>query len=547
MSARKLFVPASCFAVLALLLASCAPAAAPTVIESPKPGVPTPTPKPAVEKPRYGGILTRALNRDVATFDVHREAGNDASATLFNVYQGLVRLHPIEHQKIMPELAEKWEISPDGKAYTFKFYKDIKWHDGQPFTMEDVVYSLDRMHNPGKCKTIARRGEALLEAMDTAQIVDKDSVKISTRYPSASFLSYIATGWVAIQPKHILVAKGDMKRDLVGTGPFKFKGFQPDVSLELEKNPNYHFKELPYLDGIKFYTIKDAATRFAAFRTGKVKMTHTGTASLTISEAEMVRKEMADRVVVYEHDSLTIQQIRFNMKRKPWDDVRVRKAVDLAYDRQAAIRVEGGGYLSSMYMGFWGKTPEELSKLLGYRQPKDADIAEAKKLLAEVGFSDGFKTALLARAGGVTAHRAVVDRDQLAKIGIHADLVLPERVTFDDRQLRGDFDVLSIAWAYNTDDPDETLFMNYKTGAIRNFGLSDKTIDELIEKQARTMDPQARKAILEDIEQRVLDKVPGVLVFRMVAVQGAWKEVKNFSPGPGIHPWGKLDQTWLAK
>lgn len=146
-----------------------------------------------------------------------------------------------------------------------------------------------------------------------------------------------------------------------------------------------------------------------------------------------------------------------------------------------------------------------------------------------------------------SAHRAVVDRDQLAKIGIHVDLVLPERVTFDDRQLRHDFDLLSISWAYNTDDPDETLFMNYKTGAVRNFGLSDKTIDELIEKQARTMDQQARKAILEDIEQKVLGKVPGVLVFCGVGLQGAWKEVKNFSPGPGIHPWGKLDQTWLAK
>ncbi|MFH1486415.1 MAG: ABC transporter substrate-binding protein, partial [Chloroflexota bacterium] len=251
-----------------------------TPAATPKPAAsvstPAATPKPAVEQPRSGGMITRALARDVASFDLQREQGSDASATIFNVYQGLVRLDPNEHDKIASDLAEKWEVSPDGKAYTFKFYKGIKWHDGKPFTTEDAKYSLERMQNPKAFNTIAPRGQALLQAMDTVQVVDEDTVKVTTKYPSASFLSNLASGWIAIQPKSIMVAKGDMRRDCVGTGPFKLKQFNPNISLELTKNTDYYIKGLPYLDGIQFYTIKDGATRFSAFRTKRVMLTHVG-------------------------------------------------------------------------------------------------------------------------------------------------------------------------------------------------------------------------------------------------------------------------------
>lgn len=540
--------------VLVLVLASCAPAAGPTATSKAPTGekptakttLPTPSTK-TLQQPRYGGILTRAMDRDVASFDVQREQGADASQTLFNVYQGLVRLHPTEHRPIMPELAESWEISPDGKGYTFKLYKNVKWHDDKPLTTEDVMYSLDRMQNPRKYKTISPRGEALLAAMAKAEIVGDGAVRITTKYPSAAFLRFIATGWIAIEPKHILEAKGDMRRDLVGTGPFKLKQFNPNVSLELEKNANYHIKGVPYLDGIRFYSVRDGTARFAAFRTGRVQTTTLGNPELTPAEAEIVKREMADKAIVYQHDGLSVGQVSFNMTRKPWNDLRVRKAVDLAFDRQAAIKVAGPSYLSGLYVGGWASKPEEIEKLPGRRQPKDPDIAEAKKLMSEAGLADGIKTTMLPFPGVYFEQQALVAKDQLARIGIDAEVNLLERSVFDERVSRGAFDLLSVSWNLNTDDPDETLLSQYTSTGTRAFGFTDKVIDELFEKQTGTMDESARRVILTEIERRVLVQVPAVLVLTRYKLAGVWKEVKNFNPGPGLHPWGKIDQVWLAQ
>lgn len=564
METRRLFLIASCLTVLGLLLASCAPAAAPTPKPSPtvepaakpattpaaKPAAPTLSPKPAADQPRYGGILNRANYEDPPSFDLQQEQTAPASLALFNVYQGLLRLHPLEHSKIVPELAEKWEISPDGTSYTVKFPKGIKWHDGRPFTMEDVKYSLERMHDPKAFKAISPRGQGLLAAMDKAEIVDEATIKITTKYPSASFLLNLASGWAVIEPKHILVAKGDMKRDLVGTGPFKFKEYAPNVSLDLVRNPDHHIKGLPYLDGIKMYTIKDDASRFAAFRTGQVKMTAQGSKSMTPTQAEIVKKDMAGVAVVYEHSAMSRYGLIMNLEKQPWDDIRVRKAVDLAFDRQVAIRVNGKGTIGAALdpLGAWGMKPEEVAKLPGYRQPKDADVAEAKKLLAEVGLSAGFKTRLLSPTGGAQEQQAVIAKDQLARIGIDVELQPVESAVLNNRLRQRNFDIVSYSFADSTGDPDETLNAYYATGGGQNYGnFSDKEVDQLIEKQARTIDEKARRAILADIEKRLIDLVPRPITVWDTRQTGAWVEVKNFKPGPGTHAPSKLDHVWLAK
>ncbi|MBI2907314.1 MAG: ABC transporter substrate-binding protein [Chloroflexi bacterium] len=547
-----------CFAAVALLAASCAAAApapsptaagAATVVPKSATGAPVPasTPKPAADQPKYGGIVSRSTDQDVPHFDLHQGQTAAFSLTLFNVYQGLVRLDPIGHEKIMPELAQAWEVSPDGRSYSFKLSKDVKWHDGKPLTMEDVKYSLDRMQKPKEFKTIAGRGQALLAAMDSVEIAGDDTIKIATRYPSASFLTNLASGWIVIAPKHILSAKGDMKTDLVGTGPFKLKSFNANVSFELQKNDAYYVRGVPYLDGITFYTIKDVATRFGAFRTGKVKMTWSASPGLTPPQAETVRREMADRATVYEHDAMTRYNILFNTRKKPWDDARVRKAIELAFDRQAAIKVNGAGNVGSLFGASWGMKPQVIANLPGYRQPKDADMVEAKKLMADAGFPGGLKTTLTFRSGGPNQRQGEVAKDQLAKVGIDADLIVVEQAVLNERLDRRAFDLASHRLTDTTGDPDEILYTYYATGAVRNYGdFSDKDVDALIDKQARTLDKAGREAVLQDVEQRLMNAVPMVIVFWDVSLTGALKEVRNFSPGPGIHPWGKLDYVWLA-
>ncbi|MFH1485764.1 MAG: ABC transporter substrate-binding protein, partial [Chloroflexota bacterium] len=256
----------------------------------------------------------------------------------------------------------------------------------------------------------------------------------------------------------------------------------------------------------------------------------------------------ADKVMVYEPDAMARYSISINHEREPWKDVRVRKAVDLVFDRQAALKVNGRGYVGSIFVRPWGMKTEDVLKLPGYRQPKDADIAEAKRLLAEAGYAQGFKTTILCQTGGPREQQAVVIKDQLAKIGIDAELVLIEYAILIDRAQRGAFDLLTANWTDNTGDPDETLNTYYHSRASRNYSRFNETeVDALIEKQARTIDETARKVILAEIEQKVTDRVAMVIQFWDVWQIGAWKEVKNFDPGPGLHPWGQYDQMWLAK
>ncbi|MBI2908406.1 MAG: ABC transporter substrate-binding protein [Chloroflexi bacterium] len=550
------------------LLAACAPAAAPAPptpapalkpasspvsqppTPTPQPPALAPTPKPAASEPRYGGVLKRTLGRDVPAYDIQMEQGGDPASVFFNVYQGLVRLHPLDHQKIVGELAQSWEISPDGKTYTFKFHPGIKWHDGRPFTPDDARYSLERMHDPKAFKTISPRGQGLLAAMDKAEVAGDDSLKVTTKYPSASFLRNIATGWVAIEPKHILTVKGDVRKDPVGTGPFKFRQHNTDVSLEVVKNPDYYIKGAPYLDGIKWFIIKDSASRFSAFRTGAVDVTFTGATGLQPQQADIAKRDMADKATIYEQDSLSRYSILFNLSKKPWNDVRVRKAIHLAWDRQAAIRINGSrGYIATLYSAYWSMKPEALEKLPGYRQPKDADIAEAKRLLAEAGYGAGIKAILQHRIGALTDAQAVFSKDQLAKIGINVDLLSLELTTQFERMERRQFDdLVSHFFVENTGDPDETLNTFYVTGGSANFGnYSDKALDELITRQSATLDVEARKRILAEIETKVLEQVPMFVSFFDVLQTGVWKRVRNYRPGPGVHPWNKFDMAWLAE
>ncbi|MBI2907564.1 MAG: ABC transporter substrate-binding protein [Chloroflexi bacterium] len=564
MAATRLSMLAS-FVIVLILLLSCAPAAAPvaklpsptsapvaqaTAAPAASPAAPTPSPKPAADQPRYGGVLTKANYEDPPSFDLQQEQTAPAALVLFNVYQGLVRLHPLEHDKIVPELAEKWELGPDGTTYTFKFTKGIRWHDGKPFTMDDITYSLDRMANPKAYKIISPRGEGLLAAMQSAEIVDESTIKIVTKFPSASFMLNIATGWVAVEPKHILVAKGHMKEDLVGTGPFRLKEAIPNISIEMVKNSDYHVKGLPYLDGVKIYTIKADSTRFAAFRTGQVKMTAQGSRSMTPAQAEVVRKDMADLAAVYEHSAMSRYGLIINHEKEPWGDVRVRKAVDLAFDRQAAQRVNGKGALGTTFdpLGTWGMRESEAIKLPGLRQPKDDDVAAAKKLMTDAGLSGGFTTVLIFPAGGAQEQQAVVAKDQLAKLGINAELQRVESAVLISRFKQRSFEIISYSFADSSGDPDETLYSFYASGGGSNYGnFSNKDIDQLIEKQARTIDEKARRALLADIDKKLMELVPRVITVWDTRQTGAWKEIRNFRPGPGSQAPSKLDQVWLAK
>ncbi|MBI2906932.1 MAG: hypothetical protein HYX92_04685 [Chloroflexi bacterium] len=447
----------------------------------------------------------------------------------------------------MPDLAATWQTSPDGLEYTFRLKNGVKWHDGKAFTSEDVKSSLDRIREPPKGVRSPRQGALQPVAQVNAPAVDTVTVRLN--YASASLASNVATDWFAILPKHVLEAKGDMKRDIIGTGPFKFKGYTPGTTHEDVRNTGYFVKDRPYLDGIRLYLVKDDATRFAALRTARVVYLPY---PYGVSPAQAGVARADTNLVVQSNFQPTLHHFRMNLEKAPWSDPRVRKAASLGIDRQAFIKaVFAGSAILGVQMssaGPWGIPEDELLKMPGYRQPKEVDIAEAKKLLAQAGFADGFKTSILTRSEEQHQRRGTFVAAELAKLGIKAELVVKAAATYDDTLMRGAFDAHTHGTATALEDPDLRYGENYVTGGGRNYGkYTNLRIDELYEKQSRALDVAERKKIVREMLMILNQDNPDVPLAWSLTQIAHTKQVRNYKMASSNQINNKHQEVWLAE
>ncbi|MFH1486399.1 MAG: ABC transporter substrate-binding protein [Chloroflexota bacterium] len=578
MQTKKLFLMASWLTVFGVLLASCAPTAAPTPTPkpaapaptkapaataapkaaatpvakptaAPKPAAPSPTPKPSGEQPRYGGILTTDNMSDPPHFDLHQLTGSSQRRPLRPCFHELVEWDPYPpNTAVVGGLAESWQTSADGMTWTFRLRKGVKFHNGMPITSEDVKFTIDRMRDPPKGVTSARKGS--FGPVSTVECPDGDTVKLTLKYPQAAFLGILTAAEMSVYSAGAVKSGLDPKREVVGTGPFKLKRYNPGISFELEKNNDYFIRGRPYLDGITFYLIRDIASRFAAFRTGQVRITSIGSGGLTPPQADLVRNDMKGQAEAIRYPGTSGRSLQINVTQPPWTDARVRRAVHLAVDRQVGVKVvdEGaatvGGHM--LASSEWATPTNELMKLPGYRQPKDADRAEAKKLLAEAGFSDGLEVILSYGTQPYMEKMAEFFTAQLDTIGIRARPKVTEYSLYLDALRKHNFVIGVLSQAVYFDDPDEAL-LGYVTGAPRNYpSFSDKTFDELYQKQSRTVDPAERKKLVSQLERILFELVPSVPLWWIDYDLGIWDYVKNYYPGWGWFVGVRFTDVWLA-
>lgn len=544
----------ACLVVVGLAAGSCAPAAAPEA--TPKPAAtpptrqdaaaPAPTPKPAADQPQYGSVLTVLNDGDPPSFDAHQESTYLTFHALGPATSTLVQFDPMENTKVIPDLAERWEASPDGLAYTFYLRKGVKFHNGMTVTAEDARFSLERVRQPPKGAVSPRQN--MLETIKAIEATDETTVKVILQRPYPTILPFLAHGWMVVYPRKVIEEKGDMKKDVIGSGPFRYKEYKRGVSHEMVKFNDYFIKGRPYLDGVKFFIVKEASTRLAALRTKQALavLPHPG---ISAPEVEILKKEEASIVVTSKLFPLA-DNLFMNVKRKPWDDVRVRRALHLALDRQAAVSFlrQGAGMVGGPMppTGQWDIPQEELLKLPGFRQPKDADVAEAKRLLAEAGVASGTKVGIIVRT--IDKENAVFAQDALTKLGFAATVDIQESGIVYDRLRKPDYDVSHFAGGPNLDDPDLAFTNYYTSNASRNYsGLTDPKIDELFDRQTRTVDQAARKKLVIEMQLAIMEN-PGVvqIVWRVMSM-GLWKEVRDYKyPSHTFHNT-KFQDVWLAK
>jgi len=510
-----------------------------------------PTPAPAADTPRRGGVLLAVIGADPPSLDPHQESTFANIELVAPLYSTLLELDPYSYPKIIGDLATEWKISPDGLTYAFKIHPGVKFHDGSPLTSADVKASYDKIIFPPQGVRSVRKNA--YTAVAAVEAPDATTVVFKLKFPSASLLANLASPWNVIFPKKYLDQDPNyFKTHVIGSGPFKFKSYTRGSTFEGERNPSYFVKDRPYLDGYKFYISPETSVRAAAVRSGRAYIEFR---NLPDAEVDAIRKQLGDKVSVQETPMTGQWGIAINNTKKPFDDVRVRRALTLAIDRYTMGKVlaplTGLKFVGGLMRpgSEWGMPPAELEKLPGFGRDIEKNRAEARKLLAEAGYPNGFKVVLKNRNVKLPYQDfAVFLIAEWKKVGIEVEnRPLETAAWFSDGQDTGNFELIVAPTVEFSDDPDQFLG-RYATGSTQNWGrFSDPQVDDLFSRQARSLDPAERKKLITRMEQRVLENaysMPGLWWSRNLV---HWTKVKNYIAPPNHYTNQKLQDVWLSE
>jgi peptide/nickel transport system substrate-binding protein len=505
----------------------------------------------AAETPRRGGVLLAVIGADPPSLDAHQESTFATLQLVAPLYSTLLQFDPVAYPKIIGDAASEWKIAPDGLIYTFTIRPGIRFHDGSPLTAADVKATYEKIAFPPQGVRSIRK--FAFTAVERIEAPDARTVVFKLKFPSASLLANLASPWNLIYPKKYLDQDPNyFKANIVGSGPFKFKSYTRGSTFEGERNPDYFVKDRPYLDGYKFFISTETSVRAAAIRSGRAWIEFR---DLPNSEVDAIMKHLGDKVVVQRTPMIGQFGIGINNNVKPFTDVRVRKALTLGIDRPTGGKVlyplNGLRDVGSLMRPGteWALPDAELQNSPGYGKDIEKNRAEARRLLAEAGYPNGFKVLLKNRNVKLPYQDfAVYVIHEWRKIGIEAEhRPLESAAWYAEGRDQGNFELIVLPFADFMDDPD-LLLNRFTTGAPQNWGrFSSPAIDDLFSRQSRTLDVNERKKMVHQLQKLVLENayyIPGLWWSRNVV---HWAKVKNYVAPPSHYTNQKLQDVWLAE
>lgn len=567
-SLRSVFLAHSAL-ILLVLTAGCARST---------PSSPSASDDPAAAEagaPKRGGILRVAVRNDPpAAWDTMRSTNYDLTLVTQAIAGdgNLVTACWDDETKVCPALAESWEANDDFTTWTFQVRSGVLWHDGVPFTADDVTYWMnlfvngatagDKVRLPG----VARGQFGDFQKVET---LDGNRVRVSLNSPDPFYLEALGLHRIPIfQPKHLFepaIAAGNVNvapADLgyVGTGPFKFKSYEPGVAIELIRFDKYWGKDeqgrqLPYLDGIVYNIIKSSAAMHAAFRAGQLDVgANQGGYYVSPDLIPAYRQSMGDSVYFLERAGGETDSIAFNTLRPPFDDIRVRRAVALWVDRQSSIDTLGHG-VGKVVAGFSDPTKSNPDFMTwpGYNPAtKAVDRAEARRLLAEAGYPNGLEVTMVTPSTKVAG--AEWWPGALAGSGITVKLEVMDVNAFDARRGAGDWQAADSAAGGLESSMSAGAFLNgYGPKSMAPYSSivhEDPQIFEFAKQLGQQTTREGRLNVMREIERYVafekVYKVHSSVGSDLVPVRASVKGVKTaFALAPNIY-WSQV-RTWIDK
>jgi peptide/nickel transport system substrate-binding protein len=468
------------------------------------------------EATKQGGTLTVVRLSDATKLDPHFITDIPSANIIYQkVYQTLVA--PDKDFKIQPLLAKEWKVVND-TTWEFKLQEGVKFHDGAPFNAEAVKTTFDRMLDP-KTESPQREKFSMIKEV---KAVDDFTVQLLLEYPYAPLLSILASQEGSIiSPKALKENPDSLSQHPVGTGPFVFESWKTGQEISLKRNENYWGKK-PNIDRVVFKVVPEDATRLAMIETGEAQIND------QVPVTEIERIEASDKMGLYRTEGLAVEYLGFNTKKKPFDDVRVRKAISHGIEREAIIKgvYNNVGTLANVAMS---------PKVLGYSdkvKAYDYDLNEAKKLLKEAGYEKGLSVTLLTSDRKERINMAEVMQSQLKGIGINVKIQVMEYGAYIDMIDKGEHDMAIGGWGNATGDGDYNqynLFHSASQGAAGNhFYYSNPEVDKLIESARKETDEQKRLKLYEEVMQKEIDDAVYVPIRNYEHLAAYSKNVSGF-------------------
>jgi dipeptide transport system substrate-binding protein len=461
---------------------------------------------------------------------------------------------------IVPALAESWTISPDGKTYTFKLRKGVKFHSNanfkpsRDFNADDVVFSWNRMadennpfHRVTAGQTFAYYDDmGMKNIVESVQKVDDYTVRFNLKRPEAPFLADMAMDFASILSKEYfetMQKKGTPNAaDVypIGTGPFEFVSYQKDATIRYKAFDKY-WGGRPKIDNLVYSITRDATTRYAKLKTGECQV------MAFPKPADLADMRKDPQITVQQKEGLNIGYIAFNVEKKPFDDKRVRQALNMAVDKAAILK--------AVYQGNGQVAKNPIPPILwGYNNAiKDYpyDPTKAKELLAQAGLPNGFGLELwylpVTRPYNPDGKRmAEMIQADWEKIGVKTKLVTYEWAEYRKRAKGGEHEVVMFGWSGDNGDPDNFFVPLLGCEAVKGGGNSarwcNKQFEDLIIKAAQTPKQADRAKLYEQAQVIFKEEAPWITVAHSIRFDPVRSEVKGYKMDATAHHYfNKVD------
>jgi glutathione transport system substrate-binding protein len=470
-----------------------------------------------------------AINANFITLDPHNTSDTHSITGARTMYEGLMGFD--ENMNVVPVLAESHKISEDGLVYTFTLKDNVKFHDGTDFNAEAVKINLDRLRDE-KNNLRLRKSFAKVTNVEAK---DAKTVVITLSEPYNAFLNKMAMA-LMISPKALKEQGENIGKNPVGTGPFKFKEWVQGDRLVVVKNTDYRQKELPKVDSITFKPVPENGSRIAMLKTGEADFIYPMPTE-QVSEVEGQKDIVVDKI-----DSTIVRYVTLNTMKKPFNDVKVRQAINYAINKDAYIKVVKSGLGAKLNSTMSSKT-QYYSKQSGY----EYDVEKAKKLLAEAGYADGFTAEIWGENDSETMKGMQFIQQQLALVGIKLEVksmeggTLSQQINSAKTPEEAKIQMWYVSWSPSSGDADGAtrgLFSSemFPPAGANTAYYKNANVDKWIADANKAIDPKQAGSIYADIQKQIWEDAPWAFMGVDQVISGK----RAYLSGVKVYPDGSI-------